>query len=31
MEVNWNPEVVESAVESEDHRTFTVRLNPAAR
>ncbi|HVR28448.1 MAG TPA: ABC transporter substrate-binding protein [Thermoanaerobaculia bacterium] len=31
MEAVWNPEVVVSAEESEDHRTFTVRLDPAAR
>jgi peptide/nickel transport system substrate-binding protein len=31
MDVEWNPEVVESVEESPDHLTFTVHLNPAAR
>jgi hypothetical protein len=31
MEFEWNPEVVTAVEESEDHRTFTAHLDPAAR
>jgi peptide/nickel transport system substrate-binding protein len=31
MDVAWNPEVVDSVEESDDHLTFTVHLNHAAR